>query len=147
MKILFVCKSNFGRSQIAEAYFNKLCNKYKAKSAGTYGKEFERGVLSDYPNKVVSCMKEDGFDLSNKKAKQLTPRIVKDSDRIIILCKKEELPNYLLNSRKITFWNVNDPRGKDIETQRRIRNEIKGLIKNFIKKIEKETSRNLSQVI
>ena len=34
MKVLFVCKSNIGRSQMAEAFFNKFSKNHKAISAG-----------------------------------------------------------------------------------------------------------------
>ena len=48
MKILFVCKGNVGRSQMATALFNKM-SKIKASSAGTNVKEDEGQKIKEIP--------------------------------------------------------------------------------------------------
>src|SRR3989338_10979201 len=61
MKILFICKSNVGRSQMAPAFFNKLSKKHKAVGAGTHVRENENQSLHEF---VIQSMAESGYDLS-----------------------------------------------------------------------------------
>jgi protein-tyrosine-phosphatase len=56
--VLFVCGHNSGRSQMAEAFFNRLAKgKGKAKSAGTQPAQTVNPV-------VVEAMREVGIDIS-----------------------------------------------------------------------------------
>lgn len=58
-KVLFVCIHNSARSQMAEAWMNRLCgDRFAAESAG-----LEPGVLNPL---VVAVMKETGIDISGK---------------------------------------------------------------------------------
>ena len=69
MNILFICKANAGRSQMANAFFNKLSKKNKSISAGALVNEKEGESLPEF---VLKCMEEEGYDLSNEVRKQLT---------------------------------------------------------------------------
>ena len=61
--ILFVCVENAGRSQIAEAFFNKYAPKgYKGISAGTK-------PVSQINPIAIEAMKEVGIDISLKNLK------------------------------------------------------------------------------
>ncbi len=58
-KVLFICVHNSARSQMAEAWLNRLCgNGLEAQSAG-----LEPGTINPL---VVRAMAEEGFDLSGK---------------------------------------------------------------------------------
>ena len=58
-KVLFVCIHNSARSQMAEAWMNRLCgDRFEAESAG-----LEPGVLNPL---AVAVMKEVGIDISGK---------------------------------------------------------------------------------
>jgi arsenate reductase len=64
--VLFVCIHNAGRSQMAEAYFNRAAKgKARALSAGT------RPGNAVHPE-VIEAMKEVGIDISGNKPKVLT---------------------------------------------------------------------------
>jgi arsenate reductase len=64
IKVLFVCIHNSARSQMAEAFLNKLGgSKFEAESAG-----LEPGVLNPL---VVESMKEAGIDISGNKTKEV----------------------------------------------------------------------------
>lgn len=58
-KVLFVCIHNSARSQMAEAWMNRLCgDRFEAESAG-----LEPGILNPL---VITAMKEVGIDISGK---------------------------------------------------------------------------------
>jgi arsenate reductase (thioredoxin) len=87
LKILIICHHNSGRSQIAEAYLKRL---------GGEGLEIESAGLE--PAKtvhplVVEVMKEDGFDLSNKKPQGLFDLFKNGRlfDHTITVCSDTEL--------------------------------------------------------
>ncbi len=58
-RVLFICIHNSARSQMAEAWLNKICgDRFDAQSAG-----FEPGTLNPL---VVAAMAEVGIDISRK---------------------------------------------------------------------------------
>ncbi|MBC7982114.1 hypothetical protein H7X65_03495 [Candidatus Parcubacteria bacterium] len=75
-------------------------------------------------------MKEEDLDVSKAIKKQVTQDLVNGSDKVIAILEDEELPDYLVNSPKLTRWHVVDPKGKDLNETRKIKDEIKELIVN-----------------
>jgi arsenate reductase len=64
-KILFICEHNSGRSQIAEAYLNRFAgDTLEIESAGLEPADAVNPL-------VVEVMKEEGFDLSDKKPRDV----------------------------------------------------------------------------
>ena len=132
MNVLFICKGNRGRSQIAEGYFRHYYPNLKVHSVGTTaGREKHLGEAP--PQKVIDIMKEDNIDVSNQKTKAITKKLVNLADRIIILCSKERCPNYLLRSKKVEFWITPDPEHKGIKAMRETRNAMRERIVNMFK--------------
>jgi arsenate reductase len=83
--ILFLCVHNTFKSQIAEAYFNKLAKekglRWQAKSAGF--------LKADKINeKAVTLMKEEGIDISEKKPKLMTDEMIRKADKIVVVCQE-----------------------------------------------------------
>lgn len=140
MKILFVCKGNVGRSQIAEAIFKQLTNgKYLAQSAGTEamgsdGKDLDGMLLKDRGSSkhVIESLKEMGIDISNNFIKRLTPEMVQNSDKIIVMVKPETIPEFLKGNNKIIYWNIVDPDEQTLEFHKQTRDQIKKLVEEFI---------------
>ena len=63
-KVLFVCIHNSARSQMAEAWMNRLCgDRFEAESAG-----LEPGTLNPL---AVAVMKEVGIDISGKSTRSV----------------------------------------------------------------------------
>ena len=117
---------------MAEGYYNHLTNTSDAISAGvsdTAPKKYPRLV-----DEVIQVMKEDGIDVSGKKVKKVTEEMVYASDKIFVMCQKEECPEFLINSGKVTFWEVKDPYQMSIDGFRKIRDLIKEKVKNIIEK-------------
>jgi arsenate reductase len=77
--VLFTCTHNSARSQMAEAFLNKLCgDKYEAKSAGVT----PRGI-NFY---VVKVMAEIGVDLSAHRSKSIMEFQGKTFDYVVTVC-------------------------------------------------------------
>lgn len=81
---------------------------------------------------VLDVMQEEGMDVSMYVRNQLTEKMVEDADKVVAIVEDEvALPEYLSGSPKLIRWNVADPKGKDLETTREIKNQIKKLIGAF----------------
>jgi protein-tyrosine-phosphatase len=119
MKLLFVCVENAGRSQMAEAFAKKYG--IDASSAGTL-------PSSEVNPVVVQAMKEKGIDISSAKPKMLNIEMVEEAGLIVTMgCSVEEVcpaPMIARMQKKLTDWNLEDPKGKSVETIRQIRDEI-----------------------
>ena len=117
-RILFVCVENAGRSQMAEA-FARFYGKggVEVESAGT----MPGGQVNPI---VVQVMKEKGLDISNNRPKALDFKLAEKADKIITMgCSVEEYcPAPML--KKAVDWGLADPKGKQVEEVRRIRDEI-----------------------
>ncbi len=136
-KVLFVCKSNFGRSQIAEAIFSRLSQKHKATSAGTEKGRVTGHNLKDFPEhlNLFICMDEIGIDIRENLSKLLTPGAVRDADKIIVMAEKDTWPDYLKRSDRVAFWDIEDMCGQSLDSFREVRDQIKSLVENLVKEI------------
>jgi len=118
---------------MAEAFFNKISNNHTSFSAGTLVGEREGTIIHEY---VIESMRQLGFDLSKNVRKQLTPSMVNEADKIIIMDEEKNLPDYLKESSEKTFWDVEDAVGTSLELHCKIRDQIKMLVKQLINDIE-----------
>jgi arsenate reductase len=112
--VLFVCRHNTGRSQMAEAYLRYfLGDRIRVASAGT--------IAADVPDPgVVAIMAEDGIDISSARPKLLSSLPPENIDRIITMgCDVEGVP------RIDDDWGLPDPKGQPAECLREIRDTIK----------------------
>lgn len=134
MKILYICKGNVGRSQIAEGLSRKLHPEIEAISAGTKisGPEEPIGNLLPNIQEVLDVMSEEGVDVSGYARKQLTEAMAQEADKIVAIIEdSEELPDYLVDSGKLVRWNVPDPKGKDLAFTREVKDQIKQKIESM----------------
>jgi protein-tyrosine-phosphatase len=73
------------------------------------------------PN-VVAAMAEVGVDLEREFPKPLTDEVVRAADAVITMGCGDACPIY--PGKRYEDWELEDPAGKDLETVRRIRDEI-----------------------
>jgi len=132
MKVLFVCRANVGRSQMAMEFFNRFSKKNHAFSAGTVVGDTEGKNLDE---KVMNGMAELGYDLSKNTRKQLTLQMVEEADKIFVMAQKETIPDYLKNSKKTVYWNVPDGKGQPYYFVCKMRDQIKDLVEELVKEI------------
>jgi arsenate reductase len=137
-KVLFVCIHNSGRSQMAEAFLNKMAgDRFIAESAG-----IEAGVLNPF---VVESMKEAGIDISGNKTKSVFDFYKQGRmfSYVITVCEKEaadRCPIFLGVTKRIQ-WFFSDP-AKAIGSKEEklkyiavIRDEIKAAVEKFISEV------------
>ncbi len=128
MTILFVCVGNSGRSQMAEAFLNKLAaGRVKAISAGTQPAE-------EINPTVVEVMREVGIEISHQKPKRLTTEMIEQADKVITMgCGVEETcpANFVATED----WGLDDPKGQPREKVREIREQIRARVRELLEKI------------
>lgn len=116
MKILFLCRRNAGRSQMAQAFFEQMAPGHQATSAGSDPAE------AVHPE-VIHVMKEIGIDLSDRKPHRVDKAMLDQADHVISMgCDDPAVCEY--PGRKVEDWALEDPSGKPIDEVRRIRDEI-----------------------
>ncbi|HWC57340.1 MAG TPA: low molecular weight phosphatase family protein [Candidatus Paceibacterota bacterium] len=127
MMYLFLCKGNVGRSQMAEALFEKyVSDKGNVISAGTALSGPEQTLESLLPGteNVLKVLEEEGINALQKKRKQLTDVMIASADKIILI-STDPTPENLNNNEKLEYWNIADPKGMSLEDTRKIKNQIK----------------------
>ncbi len=117
--VLFVCVENAGRSQMAEAFADKLG--LTASSAGTVPASKVNPI-------VVEVMREKGIDLFSKTPRILTPEMVSQASLVVTMgCSVEQVcPKSMLAQmqKKLVDWSLSDPKGRPVQEVRKIRDEI-----------------------
>jgi protein-tyrosine-phosphatase len=127
-KILFVCVENAGRSQMAEGFLREYAPEFEVISAGTKPKIKISPI-------VVEAMSEVGIDISKQKPKELTDEMISSSITVNMGCMDQEAcPSLFAND--VIDWNITDPKNKDLEKVREIRDNIKNEVLNLIKKLK-----------
>lgn len=122
-KILFVCRGNVCRSQMAEGYYNHFTNSRNAVSAGL---SKNTPIFYRHPaKKIITAMKEESIDISGARVKTLKMEMLDSASRIYVRCPKTECPNFLANSKKTEFWNIPDPFRLPMKEVRKVRDLIK----------------------
>jgi arsenate reductase (thioredoxin) len=122
-QVLFVCTHNAGRSQIAEAFFNRLAPPdVRAESAGQAPRDRVWPV-------VVEAMGEVGFDLSAKRPKRLLPEMQLHADWAITLACGATCP---FVPTIVEDWQIPDPAGKGLDEVRAIRDQVEVRVQDLI---------------
>lgn len=122
--VLFVCVHNAGRSQIAAGYLQALAgDRIDVLSAGSEPKDEINPV-------AVAAMAEEGIDIANNEPKLLTVDAVRESDVVITMGCGDACP--IFPGKRYEDWQLDDPAGQDIDTVRRIRNDIRGRVESLI---------------
>ena len=120
--VLFVCKHNAGRSQMAQAFLNHLAAErgltVHAKSAGIVGSREINPV-------VIEAMEEVGISLEGQFPKQLMCWHLDYADRVITMHCGAQVEGCNARVGQVEDWNLEDPEGQDIEKVRSIRDQVR----------------------
>lgn len=121
--VLFVCDHNAGRSQIAQAFFERDAPEdLRAESAGT------KPAAAVWPQ-VVEVMREVGLDLAGRKPKKLTLEMQLHADWAITMGCGDACP-YV--PTMVEAWDIPDPAGRPMEDVRAIRDGIEAHVRELL---------------
>jgi arsenate reductase (thioredoxin) len=125
-KVMFVCKRNSCRSQMAEGFARKLgAEKIEVTSSGL--------EASRVHPMAIETMSEIGIDISNQTSDALSNFSAEDYDAVISLCGcGVNLPPEWVTRSVFQDWELDDPDGQSVETFNRVRDEIKERVSNLI---------------
>jgi protein-tyrosine-phosphatase len=123
-EVLFVCVHNAGRSQMAAGLVKlRSGGRVHVRSAGSDpGEEINPAV--------VEAMAEVGVNMSEEFPKPLTDEVVRAADVVITMGCGDACPIY--PGKKYEDWELDDPADEDINTVRRIREEIDARVQELI---------------
>ncbi len=136
IRVLFVCIHNSARSQMAEAFLNKIGgDRFEAESAG-----IEPGTLNPI---VVDAMKDAGIDISGNSTKSVFDFYKQGRlySYVITVCDPEaaeRCPIFIGVTQRL-HWTFKDPSKfegtyeQKLEAAKRLRDEIKAAVEEFIK--------------
>ena len=123
-EVLFVCVHNAGRSRIAAALLEHYAHgRVAVRSAGS-------APASEINPVVVEALAELGIEASSEIPKKLADEDVRAADIVIRMGCGDTCP--VFPGKRYEDWTLEDPTGKDIETVRRIRDEIDARVRALL---------------
>lgn len=137
-RVLFVCVHNAGRSQMAEAFFNRAAHERGlaavADSAGT-------APGARVNPMAVQAMAEGGLSLEGQRPRPLTPELAQRADRIItmgcgVVAEMCPAGTYITED-----WQLPDPHGQPIEVVREVRDAVQCRVDVLLDELAAETGR------
>ena len=139
MNVNFVCRANLGRSQMAQAMFNRL-SRHRSTSTGTMVLEMEGQTLAERAEVAPSVVlvlelmsEEEGLDLSSEQRTQLTPELVDAADKVIVMAERETWPDYLVEGGKVEFWEIADAFNISKDQVQAIREQINAKVAESVR--------------
>jgi multimeric flavodoxin WrbA/protein-tyrosine-phosphatase len=127
-KILFACRENACRSQMAGAFAQFLA-----------GDKFEVLIGGSQPAKkinpdMVKAMQEKGLDMALRAPQSIASAIANNPPEIIVTMGcGEECP--FVPGAQMLDWDLADPAGKPLDFMRQTRDEIENRVKKLIKEL------------
>ena len=122
--VLFVCTHNAGRSQMAEAFFERDCTHAEC-GAESAGSQPARQVWPE----VVEVMREVGIDLAGRKPKRLTVEMQLHADWAVTMGCGDVCP-YV--PTRVDDWDIPDPAGRPLDEVREIRDLIEARVGELV---------------
>jgi arsenate reductase (thioredoxin) len=123
-EVLFVCVQNAGRSQMAAGLVKlRSEDRIHVRSAGSR-------PADEINAAVVEAMEELGVDMGEAFPKPLTDEVVRAADVVITMGCGDACPIY--PGKRYEDWDVDDPAEQDLETVRRIRDDIDARVQKLI---------------
>lgn len=120
-RVIFACRHNAGRSQMAAAFFNELADpgRARASSAGT------TPALRVHPE-VADVMQEVGVDLRAATPQLLTAELAAGARLLVTMGCGEECP--YVPGVEVLDWPLDDPKGRPLEEVRRTREQVRARV-------------------
>ncbi|ESA38397.1 arsenate reductase [Leptolyngbya sp. Heron Island J] len=132
-RVMFVCKKNSARSQMAEGFAKTMgASKIEVTSSGL--------EASQVRPEAIAAMKEIGIDISNQTSDALADFKPGDFDIVISLCGCGiSLPPEWLTREYFDDWQLDDP-AEQPDIFPRVRDEIKERVETLLTKLSAEAA-------
>lgn len=133
-KVMFVCKKNSRRSQMAEGFARTLGEgKIAVTSSGLEASAVEPTT--------VEVMSEVGVDISDQTSKPLSDFNPEDYDAVISLCGcGVNLPEAWILREVFQDWQLDDPEGESVDKFREVREQVKQRVEKLIESLSSKTT-------
>lgn len=130
--ILFVCVHNAGRSQMAAGLAVKFGgDRVEVRSAGSDpGEEINPAA--------IEAMAELGIDLTAETPKLLSTDAVREADAVVTMGCGDACP--VFPGKRYEDWQLDDPAGQDLDTVRRIRDEIATRVRALLDEVAPDSA-------
>ena len=126
--VLFVCTHNAGRSQIAQALFERAAHgRHAAASAGT-------APADRVHPEVIEVMHELGIDVAQRRPQLLTPELAQHADVVVTMGCGDQCP--FIPGKRYIDWELEDPKGRPVEEIRATRDEIARRVAKLIAELD-----------
>ena len=136
MNVLFVCVQNAGRSQIAQALFERSVDgRHESRSAGS------RPAAQVHPE-VLEVMRELGVDLSDRIPHRLERADLDWADHVVTMGCGDECP--VVPGKRYQDWELDDPAGRPLEEVRAIRDEIAQRLEALVSELDRDGEKVVS---
>jgi arsenate reductase (thioredoxin) len=124
-RVMFVCKKNSARSQMAEGFAKKLgAGKIRVTSSGL--------EASQVRPEAIATMNEVGIDISDQTSNALAEFQPEDFDVVISLCGcGVNLPTEWVTREMFDDWQLDDP-AEQPEIFPRVRDEVRDRVEKLI---------------
>lgn len=122
--VLFVCVHNAGRSQMAAGWLRHLAgDRVRVLSGGS--------TPADQVNPAaVEAMREVGVDLSGQQPRPWSEEGLLAADVVVTMGCGDACP--VIPSKRYLDWQLEDPASKDLDTVRRIRDQIRQRVRGVL---------------
>lgn len=121
-RVLFACVGNSARSVMAQGFARHHGGaRVEARSGGSR-------PLGYLLPEAVAVMRERGIDISREPSKGFDEPWVRDSCDLVVTmgCGDDACPAFV--GKRMVDWALEDPKGKDLATFRRVRDEIEARV-------------------
>ena len=126
--VLFMCVHNAGRSQMAAGWLRHLAGDRAVVWSG--GSE----PNSEINPAAIAAMAEVGIDITDEFPKPWTDEIVRAADVVITMGCGDACPLY--PGTRYEDWDLDDPAGRDLESIRPIREEIRQRVQALLASLD-----------
>ena len=128
-RVLFVCVQNAGRSQMAQALFERAAvGRHGARSAGSRPAERVHA-------EVVEVMRELGVDLSTTTPRRLESADLEWANYVVTMGCGDECP--VVPGARYEDWELPDPAGRPLDEVRQIRDELGRRVEQLVTRLDR----------
>jgi len=127
-RVLFVCLHNAGRSQMSQAFFERIAgDRHESGSAGTEPAE------QVHPT-VVTAMRERGIDLETRTPRRLDDELARWADVVVTMGCGDACP--VIPGKRYIDWELRDPKDLALDDVRVVRDEIEARVRTLVNDLD-----------